>query len=566
MRSTILALVGVGGLLLAVEASTEEYTIVAGSLSDAASGESQPLTGGLQLRVPGEPFDDTTIYTVDDFEFQAGNQTFLPSLPIEYDERIAALFLQIGNGIQFGPRGVEFFNFRSGGELLEANDDEVTFRFFDFRPGPSSNGPLGRQLPGDELPRRFHLHGVLTQVDQRFHIREDSCPELDIDPLTGLPGVIITRPPDGGVIITWPSFPVPPDGGVTITRPLPPDVGVIITRPSFPVPPDGGVTITRPLPPDVGVIITRPLAPDGGVIIAANGRGKRFRSSEPFEVPETALSFSNLMWSVASALSVPTLEELNITAPDGAEVSIDGDGSLRVHSSGDIYLEGPIPEIPGVTRIQIIASGSIIATPDFEVPAGLIVELRADVGVEISGPLEIPEERIPPPILCPIFHGLIPLFPADETELGSFSMIASLASQAVEIELLPRRETNRLRLGDHKPVWVALYGSDELDVSDVDRRSLRLGPAEGEPIAHFGRPLVFRWDLNRDGHRDLFAIFQQRDLGITHRDVALCLSAETHSGVTLEGCDRIEVRRARPWRRWRRHEGEPSRRTFHRRH
>ena len=84
MRSMILALAGVGGLLLAADASAEDYTIVAGSLTDAASGESQPLTGDLQVLVPGEPFDDTTIYTVVDFEFQAGNQTFfIPKTSID---------------------------------------------------------------------------------------------------------------------------------------------------------------------------------------------------------------------------------------------------------------------------------------------------------------------------------------------------------------------------------------------------------------------------------------------------------------------------------------------------
>ena len=553
MRSMILALAAVGGLLLAAEASTEEYTIVAGSLVYANARESRTLTGGLQLRVPGESIGDSTVYIIDDFEFQAGNQTFLPSLPIEYDERLAALFLQIGNGIQFGPRGVGFFYFRSGGDLVEANDDEVTFRFFDFRPGSSSQGPLGGQLPGDEAPRRFHLRGVLNQVDQRFRIQEDSCPEIEIDPLTGLPGVIITRPPDGGVIITRPSFPVPPNDGAVITR-LPPNNGVVITLP------------TRPLRPDDGVIILRPLPPGGVAITTANGQGKRFRSSEPFEVPETALSFSNLMRSMASALPVPTLEELNITAPDGAEVSIDGDGSLNVHSSGDIYLEGPIPETPGVTRIRIVVLGDIIATPDFEVPAGLTLELESGGSIEFPGPDEIPGDLVPDPVPCPIFRGLIPLFPADETELGSFSMIVSVANQAVEVELLPRRETNRLRLGAHKPVWVALYGSDELDVSDVDRHSLRLGPADGEPIARYGRPLVFRWDLNRDSHRDLFAVFKQRELGITHGDVALCLRAETHSGITLEGCDRIETRRARPRRIFGRHESESSHRRFHHRH
>ena len=88
----------------------------------------------------------------------------------------------------------------------------------------------------------------------------------------------------------------------------------------------------------------------------------------------------------------PTGLLFGTTDADGEqlEVSIDGDGSLNVHSSGNIYLEGPIPETPGVTRIRIVVLGDIIATPDFEVPAGLTLELESGGRIEFPDGVEIP--------------------------------------------------------------------------------------------------------------------------------------------------------------------------------
>jgi len=536
-------LIGIAVLLLAAEASTEEYTIVAGSLTDAATGESESLTGGLEIRTPGEPSDDaSTVHIIDDFEIQAGNRTFLPSLPIEYDGRVASAFLQIANQIHIGPQGIEFFHIRSGGDLVEVDGDDVTFRFFDFEPDPPSARPRGARAIDASAPHHFRLSGVLRQVDQRFRIRDDRCPEIEIDPL----------PPGGGVIITAPPPP-----------PLPPGGGVIITAPS-----------PRPLPPGGGVIITRPLASDAGSRIHANGREKRSRKSEPFSLTESALSFSNLMLSLAAAFSPPSLEELNIRAPDGADVSIDGDGVLSVHSTGDIYLEGAIPEIPGIVRVHIAADRDIIvAAPNFETPPGLIVQLDAGGRIEFPGEPAPPEpgpgELDPPddlPLPCGFFSGLVPVLPADETDLGNFSLLASSANQVVEIDVMPWHEPNRLRVRSHKPVWVTLFGSEDLDVRDLDRRSLRLGRAEGKPISRFGYPLVFRWDMNRDGHRDLLAVFKRGELGIVYGDTDLCLSAESHSGETLEGCDEIETRRGRARRRPRRRDRDRSERESHRNH
>jgi hypothetical protein len=268
----------------------------------------------------------------------------------------------------------------------------------------------------------------------------------------------------------------------------------------------------------------------------ASSIGGELRSDgNVYMIDPVGVSFDDTVLGVTDVKPLPSLDELNIRAPAGAEVTIDADGVLTVRSSGDIYLEGPIPEIPGVTSIHIVTSGNLIAADDFELPSGVDLELDAGDAVEI------PPGQVVAPIIPLLCSGLRPIYPAEETELGTFSMIASAADQVVEIDVLPWREPNRLRLGSRQLVPVALFGSENLDVIEVDRSSLRLGPGEGEPMARFGRSLVFRMDVNWDGHPDLLALFELRDLGIAFGDTRVCLSAATGGGATIEGCDDIET-------------------------
>ena len=191
--------------------------------------------------------------------------------------------------------------------------------------------------------------------------------------------------------------------------------------------------------------------------------------------------------------------------------------------------------------------------------------------LDTGGTIEIPG-GVDRPVLTPgcsaiVFDGLLPIHPAEKIELGTFSITASAATQ-VEIDVLPRRDRNKLRLGTRQRIWVALLGSEDLDVNDVDPSTLRLGPAEAEPLTRrFGSPLSFLMKINRDGerHRDLLTIFDLRKLGVAYGDTELCLSAQTYSGVTLEGCDRIDAKPAQPKRRTKRHKFRSRVGAHHRR-
>jgi hypothetical protein len=102
-------------------------------------------------------------------------------------------------------------------------------------------------------------------------------------------------------------------------------------------------------------------------------------------------------------------------------------------------------------------------------------------------------------------------------------------------------------------IEVAILGSQELDIRDVEVRSLRLGPAEAEPTRHRGLGRTRRVDVNRDGETDLLVRFDAHEAEIPG-DGVVCLWGGTRDGSLIEGCDSAAVglereRRGRPGRR-----------------
>lgn len=518
MRIWIPTLLGAGCMLLAAGASAEEYSVVEGHFTETATGESVVLSGRLEIEDSGTPLsDDSVVYSIDDFELQAGDRAFAPGSSVEHDGQVPVGFLQLADQIHITSDGVRLFHVRSGGEFVEATDDQVTFRYFDFESTDASESRVSGPLPDRELPRRFHLQGRLYQVDQTFFIRDGACP-----PGSELPP-IVPAPPGGGVIIIG--------GGIDGVG-----GGLLHSFESFDLSPDNTTTFISPTV--VPNIITR-VTGDGGSLIG--GVIHSYPDADLLFINPDGITFGETL-IVLSEHVLPTLEDLNIIAPDGAAITFDDVGLLTVTSDGVITLAGSFPEIPGLTGVRIVATGGIIVLGEFMLPSDVSLELTTD------GSVEIPDRTVPP-IIAPgcdviVIGGLLPVRPAVKTELGSFSITASAATQ-VEIDVLPGRHANRLRLGSRQRVWVAVLGSEDFDVDDVDASSLRLGPAEAEPFSRrFGRTLSVILDINRGRgghHLDLLTAFDVRKLGVAYGDTELCLYGQTHSGVAFEGCDRIDA-------------------------
>jgi hypothetical protein len=245
----------------------------------------------------------------------------------------------------------------------------------------------------------------------------------------------------------------------------------------------------------------------------------------------TARPTSPLATASRSVEPAPSLEELGITAPAGAEVSYE-DGALTVTSEGDLVIAGGSWDLPGLVSVTISTPATITVEGELSLPADVDLHLNAlAVVVEGDGGLESP---LPQPAPIPIC-GLRPLLPV-ETPAGSFSLVAT-AAQPAEIDVEPWRRDGRVVPGSRRPVPVALLGSDELDVGDLDRRSLRLGPGEAAPLFRW----VLRIDVNRDHRLDLLGFFRMRDAEIAFGDDLVCMTAERHDGGLVEGCDAIDT-------------------------
>ncbi len=97
--------------------------------------------------------------------------------------------------------------------------------------------------------------------------------------------------------------------------------------------------------------------------------------------------------------------------------------------------------------------------------------------------------------------------------------------------------SNPINLRSRGKVPVALLGSTDFDVSMVDAKTLRFGPAGAEPR----RGKFSLTDANMDGFVDLVTGFRVRDSGLAHGDSEACLTGLTRDGVHIEGCDAVRI-------------------------
>ena len=107
----------------------------------------------------------------------------------------------------------------------------------------------------------------------------------------------------------------------------------------------------------------------------------------------------------------------------------------------------------------------------------------------------------------------------------------------VAIDVMPGNRRNPLNPGSSGVVVVALLGSEDFDVADVDVSNLRLGLGEAEPE---GRSPKQR-DVNGDGWTDLVAHYRVADTQTAYGDESICLAGETLGGVAFGGCDAIRT-------------------------
>jgi hypothetical protein len=110
------------------------------------------------------------------------------------------------------------------------------------------------------------------------------------------------------------------------------------------------------------------------------------------------------------------------------------------------------------------------------------------------------------------------------------------AGIAAEIDVMPGNPLDPIQPSSRGVIPVAILGSDEFDVADVDATTLAFGP-EAAPLAHRNGPHSV--DLNRDGFADLLAHFLTEEAGLVLGDEQACVTGELLDGTPFGGCDSV---------------------------
>ena len=124
---------------------------------------------------------------------------------------------------------------------------------------------------------------------------------------------------------------------------------------------------------------------------------------------------------------------------------------------------------------------------------------------------------------------------SDGVVTDSFQIVK--AGVDVDIDIQPNRDPNAIYPFSLELIPVAIFGSDSIDVMEVDPDQLAFGRSRAA-LAHLDGPHFD--DVDGDGFLDLVAHFRTPETGIFFGDTEACLTGEI-DGNPFEACDDIKT-------------------------
>jgi len=537
-----------GAGLVSAEEGSDRYVISEGTLWRSDTGVNEAIEGEFEWRTgPLDPLSG--VWPIYPRLLAAGSGRPLPEELVFLDWRLEAgdvsvSQLEVAPGARFPRRtfvNAPHFEFNESGDRIQSfsltgaqriddASDTPTYRFYTWSGEGLVGNPEWNADGTPRLPDEMVLEGTLTTYEETYLLSDPSDDDLCRRILSPFLDVE-HEPTSGGLVGREPSGPSNAD------YQLGPNPFLLET--SNPAPPSGAGTGLNPGSSHLYQLGNGP-NPFSTTGASFNLMQLLVTYSDEFE--DELISIRESVNPESDWLEAPTLAELGLEAPSGATVTLDQAGVLTVRTVGDLFYRGDSFDVPGLTRLVLYAGGDLYIEGNLDLgDADLEFITRAD--------------ELLPPIDDPGCRDQVVVGPREE--VGDFSFVLT-REHTVGVDVWPGRSNRAVRLLRDRRMTVALWGSADLDVRDVDLRSLRLGPDEA-PARSLRRARRFRRrgrDLNGDGYPDLRLRFHPRHSGLQSSDTEVCLTGRLHDGTALRGCDRsVRIVDGRPRRarlgRWR---------------
>lgn len=111
----------------------------------------------------------------------------------------------------------------------------------------------------------------------------------------------------------------------------------------------------------------------------------------------------------------------------------------------------------------------------------------------------------------------------------------------IAIDIKPDSSDNIVRAGAWRVLPVAILGSEELDVTSINPRTIRLNGVDIMLVGKSDKSLCVEKDINGDSYKDLLCDVRSTGFKIDEGEYTIIIKAGTYNGESLTGEDRIKI-------------------------